>query len=372
MWFADILSTLAVPTESHRLAQLVESAWAKLSMITKRQVSYPVFAAVGPVGRTVHLLRRGNLGGHRAEAGAGCRAKSETAPTDLKLPEWQAFTHPESVPRPTTCNCALWPCRRASRPYLERVVLLGTSARRAGRGRLHPARPAERVGCGGQPGVEKHMTVSRQKPAWVPATEVRGEGLFIQFKESAIQAGLDAMRSTSADGAVQGGARGLVARPAPGAAAGQQSGHALHPAPLLRACPHAAAGPGMRLLGGQHPRAHLLRHRPGADGRDTHLHLRAGQRRDAGRPGQPGRAEGASAAYPGGPAGRPTLCASDPLCAEHTPGQKDSTLHGAACHACMFAPETSCEKGNKYLDRSLLAATLQVQDLAFFAHEVEP
>jgi hypothetical protein len=29
-------------------------------------------------------------------------------------------------------------------------------------------------------------------------------------------------------------------------------------------------------------------------------------------------------------------------------------LHGAACHACLFAPETSCERGNRYLDRRLL------------------
>jgi len=44
-------------------------------------------------------------------------------------------------------------------------------------------------------------------------------------------------------------------------------------------------------------------------------------------------------------------CASDPFCAEHT-RLEDNTLHGAACHACLFAPETSCERGNRYLDRS--------------------
>ncbi|MBF0154592.1 MAG: DUF1998 domain-containing protein [Magnetococcales bacterium] len=48
------------------------------------------------------------------------------------------------------------------------------------------------------------------------------------------------------------------------------------------------------------------------------------------------------------------LCASDPLCSEHHPFNEGVTLHGAACHACLFAPETSCERGNKYLDRTLL------------------
>ena len=59
------------------------------------------------------------------------------------------------------------------------------------------------------------------------------------------------------------------------------------------------------------------------------------------------------------------LCASDPLCAEHHPGNGD-TLHGAACHACSFLPETCCERGNKYLDRSVLVKTVERDDLAFF------
>ncbi len=38
----------------------------------------------------------------------------------------------------------------------------------------------------------------------------------------------------------------------------------------------------------------------------------------------------------------------------------------AACHACLFLPETSCERGNKYLDRSILVPTVNRADLAFF------
>ena len=60
------------------------------------------------------------------------------------------------------------------------------------------------------------------------------------------------------------------------------------------------------------------------------------------------------------------LCTSDPLCAEHTPAQGAISLHWAACHACLFSPETSCERGNKYLDRSLLIPTVQTAELAFF------
>ena len=62
---------------------------------------------------------------------------------------------------------------------------------------------------------------------------------------------------------------------------------------------------------------------------------------------------------------RMRLCASDPLCAEHE-GTKDSSLHWAACHACSFLPETSCERGNKYLDRSVLVPTVERTQYAFF------
>jgi len=63
---------------------------------------------------------------------------------------------------------------------------------------------------------------------------------------------------------------------------------------------------------------------------------------------------------------RVRLCAADPLCAEHDPAEQGMTLHGAACHACSFAPETSCERGNRYLDRTLLVETLSPTDVAFF------
>ena len=62
---------------------------------------------------------------------------------------------------------------------------------------------------------------------------------------------------------------------------------------------------------------------------------------------------------------RAKICSSDPLCSEHDP-KKDRSLHSAACHACTFVSETSCEKGNRYLDRALVVATLDNTDAAFF------
>lgn len=47
-------------------------------------------------------------------------------------------------------------------------------------------------------------------------------------------------------------------------------------------------------------------------------------------------------------------CSSDPLCAERLPESPSDVLHAAACHACLFASETSCESGNRWLHRGVL------------------
>jgi hypothetical protein len=60
------------------------------------------------------------------------------------------------------------------------------------------------------------------------------------------------------------------------------------------------------------------------------------------------------------------ICASDPLCAEHLPIADGRSVHGACCHACLFAPETSCERGNRFLDRTSLVATFAARTAEFF------
>lgn len=51
---------------------------------------------------------------------------------------------------------------------------------------------------------------------------------------------------------------------------------------------------------------------------------------------------------------RAARCSSDPVCAMRTPADPEDFLHGAACHCCSFASETSCEKANRFLDRRFL------------------
>ena len=48
---------------------------------------------------------------------------------------------------------------------------------------------------------------------------------------------------------------------------------------------------------------------------------------------------------------RADRCSSDPICAHRLPKGQEDFLHGAACHFCAFLSETSCERANRFLDR---------------------
>jgi Domain of unknown function (DUF1998) len=60
------------------------------------------------------------------------------------------------------------------------------------------------------------------------------------------------------------------------------------------------------------------------------------------------------------------LCSNDPICAEHSDGNENYPLQGAACHACLLVPETSCESRNTRLDRGLLVRTVLGDGCALF------
>ncbi len=50
---------------------------------------------------------------------------------------------------------------------------------------------------------------------------------------------------------------------------------------------------------------------------------------------------------------RAQWCALDPVCSEHE-GHGPGLLNMSACHGCALVPDTSCEFGNKLLDRALV------------------
>ncbi len=59
------------------------------------------------------------------------------------------------------------------------------------------------------------------------------------------------------------------------------------------------------------------------------------------------------------------ICSSDPLCREHDPRRTDR-LNGAACHACAMVSETSCEFGNRLLDRGMVVNLPNAESTGYF------
>ncbi len=62
------------------------------------------------------------------------------------------------------------------------------------------------------------------------------------------------------------------------------------------------------------------------------------------------------------------LCSNDPVCAQHAPNEilEEKYTLGAACHGCLLIAETSCERRNELLDRSLVVATVDQLGAEFF------
>lgn len=58
-------------------------------------------------------------------------------------------------------------------------------------------------------------------------------------------------------------------------------------------------------------------------------------------------------------------CSSDPLCIHEMVSAPDS-FNLASCHSCVLAPETSCEEYNRFMDRAMLVGTPEHPELGFF------
>jgi hypothetical protein len=60
-------------------------------------------------------------------------------------------------------------------------------------------------------------------------------------------------------------------------------------------------------------------------------------------------------------------CGSDPVCLETDPRNSGERVSGAACHCCVLVPETACEKFNRELDRTMLVGDADQQWRGYFA-----
>jgi hypothetical protein len=58
-------------------------------------------------------------------------------------------------------------------------------------------------------------------------------------------------------------------------------------------------------------------------------------------------------------------CSSDPVCIE-SKGQGTESANLSACHACVLLPETSCEEGNRLLDRAVILGKPDDSKMGYF------
>lgn len=79
------------------------------------------------------------------------------------------------------------------------------------------------------------------------------------------------------------------------------------------------------------------------------------------RQGQPGRLEPTLRRA----IEKATWCSNDPVCLE-SKGQGADNCNLAACHGCLLLPETSCEEGNRLLDRGTLVGTHSNPEIGYF------
>jgi hypothetical protein len=290
---------------------------------------------------------------------------------DLKLPEWQVLSRPDPARNTADFHLTVG----APPPGYERTfskIVLAERLRevRAVVGFTRIISPGD-FDEGDTQQADRRAPHSRKAPKWVPATEVHGEGIFFELREELL---LDWTREALQEQRealfLESHRRWRHYRRLPEPDAGfpgiryvllHSFAHALM-RQLSLECGYAAASIRERIYsrepeqdGG--PMAGVLIYTAAPDSEGT-----LGGLVSLGQPE-------ALARHLGQALEQIRLCASDPLCAEHAPSLDGLTLHAAACHACLFAPETSCERGNRYLDRAVLVRTVAGGRSALFQPE---
>ncbi|GAA4188095.1 DUF1998 domain-containing protein [Streptosporangium oxazolinicum] len=366
-WFAQTLSALAVPESgANELDARIEKFWGNLQHVPGPE-SLPFMRTMAPLsyefekwpdnGELWAAIER-----HRAGLdGAGTDPESQT---DLLTPEWRVFSgptlpepsddftlyrHPDGVPAPLKGY------------YTDVVQAERLREVRAMIGFTRLDAPDFE-----DPDLVIRAPLARSKPAWVPASEVRGEGVFLRVPEELLVAWEKRVRRSSfTDERRERHSVPEEHREAYGrfrehrysdrlpAGFDKYRGwpglryYALHTLShlLIRTialeCGYSSASLSERIYAGTEddPRSGLLIYTavPDAEGTlgglvslaepDELVRLTRRALSDARR------------------------CSSDPLCAERLPRRPEDFLHGAACHVCLFVSETTCERGNRYLDR---------------------
>jgi hypothetical protein len=212
-----------------------------------------------------------------------------------------------------------------------------------------------------------------RSPAWLPAVEQFGEGIFFDFDADALQAwlaldpvrrrsrqlidGVSAWETNRRSRGLQADSRTFKERVRPEYLMAHSFSHALM-TELALDCGYPSSSLKERIF--------VPPAEPGLPPRTAILIYTA----SAGEQGTLGGLVDVVRRLPAivnAALERARLCSSDPVCADHDPStaDEDRCLHGAACHGCLLVAETSCEARNLHLDRALVVNTVGFTGAAF-------
>jgi hypothetical protein len=291
------------------------------------------------------------------------RGEIETDEIDLRLPEWNAFRDIEGSNQGDQSDFFLeagdvpdFLADKVDRIVLARKLLEVRAL--TSFTRIDYASGMDDDGMGAS-----RAPIYKERQDWLPAVEVRGEGIFLELKEEALNA-------WEAEPAVQKRAaaigqkykewaaeRGVDADDFPGAryVLLHSLAHVLM-RQLALDCGYSESSVRERIYSSTDPErkmAGILLYTASADSEGS----------------LGGLVElGSKERFPNlihNALENAKRCSSDPLCADHQP-DVHATINGAACHACVLAPETSCEAFNRFLDRNFLVPTMAYSDMAYF------
>ncbi|URN06129.1 DUF1998 domain-containing protein [Actinomadura madurae] len=358
-WFAKSLAALAVPQSgASALDAKIEQHWTAVSGIDKPMYAWARENA--PAFKELDQWSDDEI----AEAVARHRAKldgagDETADKnpDLRTAEWEVF----SADKPPDPNSD-FTLRRAFQPVPDELTGIYADVVQAERlrevraligfTRLDAPDPED-------PKLVELVRLARSAPSWVPASEVRGEGIFLKVPEVLLQAWEGRVGKSEA------------ARLHQEAYARHRRNRYSDRIATMSDFDEMAHWPGARFIA-LHTLSHLLIRtialECGYSSASLSERIYSGTEDDPHRSG--------ILIYTAVPDAEGTLgglvslaepdrlvhltrraladarhCSSDPLCAERLPQAPADFLHGAACHVCLFVSETTCERGNKFLDR---------------------
>lgn len=375
-WFAETLSALAVPSSgASALDAKVEQHWTAIEKIQPEL--YPVMRAGGlaafkdldqwsddQIADAVERRRTKFSGG-------ADQTRSEGGYPDLRTAEWEIFAA-EKLPEPnldfTLRRDVEGVPGKLIRIYADVIQAERLREVRAlvGFTRLDAPDPED-------PELVTRVGLARSAPSWVPASEVRGEGIFLRLPEDLLQKWEQRVEKSDA------------LREHMDAYGRHRENRYSDRLKNRSDFDPMAHWPGARFIA-LHTLSHLLIRTISLECGYSSASL--SERIYSGTEDDPHR--GGILIYTAVPDAEGTLgglvslaepeqlirltrraladarhCSSDPLCAERLPHAPADFLHGAACHVCLFVSETTCERGNKFLDRRFVVP-IDGTDLALY------